>query len=198
MTDVVVTVPKSFTHPCAPGKRGLQAWVAEGDAAGEPWSGTYWGFTIGGPVPKDITPGDRVYIVCEDRLRGYAPLVEMRRDDGRVTFVRGGDAVAVTLLGSITGFRGWRYRWWEREDEIPFPEWRDLTPPTYASCYLCKSETGPIVRDPSLGHVHPGCEIMYRLGFRREQPPWDGSSTGHPDDPLMYPVDVPDYPDEYF
>jgi hypothetical protein len=24
----------------------------------------------------------------------------------------------------IRGFQGWRYRWWEREDERPFPEWQ--------------------------------------------------------------------------
>ncbi len=24
----------------------------------------------------------------------------------------------------IKGFRGFRYRWWKREDEQPFPEWR--------------------------------------------------------------------------
>ena len=33
MTDVVVTVPLSF---------GLDTWIAEGDAAGEPWSGKDW------------------------------------------------------------------------------------------------------------------------------------------------------------
>lgn len=31
MSDVVVTVPKNFTHPDFPGLRGLAAWIAEGD-----------------------------------------------------------------------------------------------------------------------------------------------------------------------
>lgn len=58
--DYVVTVPKSFTHPAAPGKRGLAAWIAEGDAAGEAWSGTEWMFTTYGPLPmlkqQEATP----------------------------------------------------------------------------------------------------------------------------------------------
>ena len=41
MSDVVVTVPKNFR--CC-GKVGLAAWIAEGDAAGEKWSGEEWHF----------------------------------------------------------------------------------------------------------------------------------------------------------
>lgn len=37
MADVVVTLPKSF---------GFDKWLAEGDAPGEPWSGTYYAFTV--------------------------------------------------------------------------------------------------------------------------------------------------------
>jgi hypothetical protein len=128
--DVVVTVPKSFTHPDAPGKRGLAAWIAEGDPAGSKWSGTRWSFTVAGPKPE-IGPGERVYIVCEGRLRGYAPLVTVRcagdpkqRGFNRWELIRGGDAVAVTIPDRIKGFQGWRYRWWDRKDEIPFPEWQ--------------------------------------------------------------------------
>jgi hypothetical protein len=121
MSDVVVTVPKNFTHPCAPGKRGLAAWLAEGDAPGSEWSGTLWEFTTYGAVPK-IQPGERVYVFCEGRLVGYAPLVELRHSGrhGLIEFVRGGGAVAVTLPEPIIGFRGWRYRWWDRKDEVPF------------------------------------------------------------------------------
>lgn len=53
MSDVVVTVPKSF---------GLQTWIDEGDAAGEPWSGTYWAYYLQ-EIP-DIQPGELVYVVC--------------------------------------------------------------------------------------------------------------------------------------
>ena len=125
MSDVVVTVPINFTHPSGPGLRGLDAWCAEGDAAGEPETGSEWAFTTGGGRP-DIHPGERVYIVCEDRLRGYAPLVslEFDYDAWRVHLIRRGGAVAVTIPEKITGFQGWRYRWWKREAEVPFPDWR--------------------------------------------------------------------------
>lgn len=122
MSDVVVTVPINVTIPEEPGLRGLDAWCAEGDAAGEQASGFLWRFTTSGGLPN-ITPGERVYIVCEDRLRGYAPLVKLRCDGG-VHLIRGGGAVAVTIPGKLVGFRGWRYRWWDRSMEEPFPEWR--------------------------------------------------------------------------
>jgi hypothetical protein len=116
--DVVVTVPKNFTYDGAPGKRGLAAWLAEGDASGEPWSGEYWAFTTFGGRPK-MKAGERVYVVCEGRLVGYSPLVEFRVGGGSIAFIRGGGAVACTIDEPITGFRGWRYRWWAREQEKP-------------------------------------------------------------------------------
>lgn len=131
MSDCVVTVPKTFTHPDAPGKRGLAAWIAEGDAAGEPWSGQEWWFTTYGPIPV-FTPDARLYIVCEGRLRGYAPITDVRYNPNRtrkgqapIAFLRKGDAVAVTIEQNIVGFRGWRARWWDRSEEIVFPDWKD-------------------------------------------------------------------------
>lgn len=134
MTDCVVTVPKNFTHPCAPGLKGLAAWVNEGDPAGAPWSGLDWEFSTWGPRP-DCQPGDRLYIVCEGRLRGYAPIVRVRfspvrGEVGYVSFIRRGDAVAVTIDEHIQGFRGWRKRWWDRANERPFPEWKESGTPT--------------------------------------------------------------------
>lgn len=136
MSDVVVTVPKNFTHPAAPGKRGLAAWIAEGDAAGDAYSGQEWWFTTYGPLPY-CQPGERVYIVCEGRLRGYAPLIRAMFDESRVrngcapiAFIRGGDVVAVTIDEPIQGFRGWRARWWDRADERPFPDWKTAGPIT--------------------------------------------------------------------
>lgn len=116
MTDVVVTVPKSF---------GLAHWIEEGDPAGEPWSGEEWGFYTWGARPK-IAPGERVYIVYNGKLRGYAPLIRLVAEEkfGELVFVRGGDAVAVTIEEPIRGFRGWRYRWWETNKEVPFPNWK--------------------------------------------------------------------------
>ena len=118
--DVVVTVPKTFRHPAAPGRIGLAAWLAEGDPAGSKWTGNYWLFTTYGAIP-DISTGERVYVACEGRLIGYAPLhrlvTEKRSGLGRIGFIRGGGAVACTISEPITGFRGWRYRWWDRENE---------------------------------------------------------------------------------
>jgi len=83
-----------------------------------------WGFTVGGSRPR-IAPGERVYVVCEGRLRGYAPLVRMDRLGPRYWELgRAGGAVAVTLSAGVQGFQGWRYRWWDRVIEIPFPEWK--------------------------------------------------------------------------
>lgn len=125
--DVVVTVPKRFTYHGAPGEKGLAAWIAEGDPAGEEWSGTEWEFCLGLYAIPSIEPGERVYIVCENHLRGYAPLIRMEVDeeDHEIRLIRAGGAVAITLPHSIRGFQGFRYRWWAYEDEIPFPDWRD-------------------------------------------------------------------------
>lgn len=115
MSDLVVTVPMTF---------GLDNWIEEGDAAGEPWSGELWDFGVAGARP-DIVPGERVYIVYKRKLRGYAPLVELQDQGPRYWYlVRGGGAVAVTIPEEIIGFRGWRRRWWERSIEVPFPEWK--------------------------------------------------------------------------
>jgi len=142
MADVVVTVPKDFRYA---GKNGLAGWIAEGDTAGEPWSKTEWYFTLGGQPPR-ISKGERVYIVCEGKLRGYAPLIRIavwnnedelwegfgdredcspRRRVGAFALVRGGRAVAVTLDEPVRGFQGYRYRWWEYKDEKPFPNWKE-------------------------------------------------------------------------
>ncbi len=119
MADLVVTVPKPLWLD----------WIDEGDAVGDPETGEEWGFFVGRRRPP-IDPGERLYIVSHDRVRGYAPVT-------RVAFVRGdgnpwgswaigrrGGAVAVTVPWSVGGFRGWRRRWWDRGVEQPFPDWR--------------------------------------------------------------------------
>jgi hypothetical protein len=77
-------------------------------------------------------PDQRCYIVAHGRLRGYAPLyaVEVDGDDDEPVrhrlraFIRRGGAVAVTIPETIRGFRGWRYRFWDRASEVPFSDWR--------------------------------------------------------------------------
>ncbi len=115
MSDVVVTVPKGR----------WEGWIAEGVLPGEACPcGVEFDFFLWGPEPV-VRPGERVCIVAHGRLRGYAPLVRLEWFDfGSWSLVRHGGAVAVTIDEVIPGFRGWRCRWWWREDERPFPGWR--------------------------------------------------------------------------
>lgn len=119
MSDVVVTVPKGL----------WPEWLEEGDLAGEPWSeeAEYHFWIRAHPLPT-ILPGERVYIVAHGRLRGFAPLVRIeaacKLAPSRACLVRRNEAVAATLLVPVVGFRGWRYRWWERSSEVSFPNWK--------------------------------------------------------------------------
>lgn len=127
--DYVVTVPKTFRYA---GLKGLAAWIAEGDAAGAPESGTEYFFLSYGPI-RHLEPGGRLYIVCEGKLRGYAPITRVAYDKARVLngqapvcFFRKGNAEAVTIPEPIKGFQGYRVRWWNYADERQFPDW--MTP----------------------------------------------------------------------
>lgn len=117
--DVVITCPMGL----------WESWIEEGDLPGDEPSGYDYHFWIPRfPLPS-ISPGERVYIVAHGKLRGYAPLVEIELQcliglPGRACLLRRGGAVAVTIPEGIRGFRGWRYRHWSRDDEIPFPNWR--------------------------------------------------------------------------
>ncbi len=114
MTDVVVTVPK----------RLWAEWLDEGDLPGEVYTGAEYLFTLGGSPPR-IAPGERVYVVAHGQLRGYAPLVALEVGTRGYILVRRGNAVAITIPEPIRGFRGCRYRWWERTCETSFPRWRE-------------------------------------------------------------------------
>jgi hypothetical protein len=120
--DIVVTVPKSF---------GLDTWINEGDPVGVEWSGQEWDFCLYGCPKPNISPGMRVYVTYNNILRGYAPLVRVdwMPEKGCWSLVRHGDAVAVTIDEPVQGFRGWKHRWWNREDEKDFSyEWYDGRP----------------------------------------------------------------------
>lgn len=122
--DVVVTVPQ----------KQWKAWLEEGNNAGEEWDGTEYAYAV--PFHPSVSAGDRVYVVAFDKLRGYAPLLDCRiigwRKSGRRGgerpvwgLIRGGRAEAVTIPQPIPGFRGYRYVWWNRDMEEPFPDWRE-------------------------------------------------------------------------
>lgn len=119
--DLVVTVPATF----------WDEWLREGDLAPDELNPTpralnqTYAYGLGHNRPRS-QPGDRVYVVAHGKLRGYAPLIDVDEDQyGRISLIRGGGAVAVTIPGlRIPGFRGYRYRWWALEEEAPFPTWR--------------------------------------------------------------------------
>jgi hypothetical protein len=72
-------------------------------------------------------PDQRCYVVAHGRLRGYAPLYAIETNGtGRElrAFIRRAGAVAITVPESIRGFRGWKYRWWDRAAEVAFPDWK--------------------------------------------------------------------------
>jgi len=100
-------------------------WLSEGDLPGED-SQFFSHFWV--PHTPAILPGERVYIVAHDRLRGYAPLIIVEDRctlwPQRACLLRRGGAMAVTLPRAVRGFNGFRYRFWEREEEVPFPEWQ--------------------------------------------------------------------------
>lgn len=118
MSDLVVTCPKQLWWD----------WIAEGDAAGDPYTGEEWGWFLGGLQPR-ISPGDRLYIVAWGKLRGYAPVTRLVQTERGWCICRRGGAVAVTIDEEIPGFRGWRQRWWTTDIEIPFPSWKDVQRP---------------------------------------------------------------------
>jgi hypothetical protein len=120
--DLVGTCPKDF----------FKEWIAEGDAAGDPDTGQEYNWGTGSLLARRIQPGDRFYIVARGKLRGWATVkfVEAIEGERRAwNIVRGGGAVACTIPQEIHGFQGLRVRWWKREDEIPFPNWREFQRP---------------------------------------------------------------------
>lgn len=128
--DVVVTVPK----------RLWSEWLGEGDLAyaddslhPAAWAGGHeYGFCFNTRARRpDIAWGERVYIVAHGLVRGYSPLEYIDEDPRRFggslkgfALVRCGAAVACTIPDPIRGFQGFRYRWWDRAAEVPFPDWR--------------------------------------------------------------------------
>lgn len=116
MADLVGTCPKNF----------WEEWIAEGDAAWEPYTGETWAWFTKDKLAARIVPGNRFYVVAHGKLRGYAPVTNIKLlADGRFAICRRGDAVACTIDQPIPGFRGLRMRWWDRESEKPFPNWKE-------------------------------------------------------------------------
>lgn len=122
MTDVVVTVPKGQ----------WQDWIEEGDLPGDPVSDMTSHFWLSNLPTGLKTYGEdvtRVYVISHGRLRGYAPLAGWEqscslREDRMCLLRTGFGATALTIPEPVKGFQGFRYRWWQRADEVPFPDWQ--------------------------------------------------------------------------
>lgn len=118
MVDLVGTCPKDF----------WQEWIEEGDAAGLPESGEEWGWWTKHSKARLIAPGDRFYVVAHGMLRGYAIVTRLAREGhgehASWVICRKGGAIACTIDDPIPGFRGLEERWWPRERERPFPDWK--------------------------------------------------------------------------
>jgi hypothetical protein len=110
MADLVGTCPKGF----------WKEWIAEGDAAGDPETGEKWGWFTQHSLKRMIGVGDRFYVVAHGRLRGYSIVTAIWGG----AIVRKGHAVACTIDQPILGFQGLRRRWWSREIERQFPDWK--------------------------------------------------------------------------
>jgi hypothetical protein len=120
MSDLVGTCPAGF----------WEEWIAEGDAAGDPETGEEWGWYTRDRLAPSMQPGDRFYVVARGLLRGWAPVTQVSRDAGGGWIIcRKGGAVACTIDDPIPGFRGLRRRWWARELERPFAEWKTAERP---------------------------------------------------------------------
>ncbi len=117
MSDLVGTCPKDF----------WEEWIREGDAAGDalPLTGEEWSWYTKHSLARLAKPGDRFYVVAHGKLRGWAPVTRLGNLglEGWEICRRGG-AVACTIPQAIPGFQGLRFRWWKREEEVPFDDWR--------------------------------------------------------------------------
>jgi hypothetical protein len=114
--DVVATCPRGFWN----------AWIAEGSPAGGKDSRKEYAWWTKSRIVLKLQPGDRFYVVCRGKLRGWAPVtgVIYNPDTEQFGVIRRAGAVACTIAKKIPGFQGVRNRFWNYEDELPFPDWR--------------------------------------------------------------------------
>jgi hypothetical protein len=117
--DIVATCPKKFWN----------SWIAEGNAAGDPDNGEEYAWWTTCRIVLKLKPGDRFYVVAHGKLRGWAPITRIIQKENGIYVTefgvcRRGEAVACTIPVKIPGFQGIRARFWNRDQEIDFPEWR--------------------------------------------------------------------------
>lgn len=118
--DIVVTVPKNQWAD----------WLSEGNLAGEKQDYNLLSHFWLPKLPTKKKYDDRVYVVCNGKLRGYSLLdmfeTRCSLDPEKSCLIRRNTAVAVTIPERIKGFQGFRYRWWDYSIEQPFEDWKEL------------------------------------------------------------------------
>lgn len=70
-------------------------------------------------IPRLFTEDDRIYFAANGKVQGYVECNEFNPDDvGGETIMWDGETY-IPLAKPIprAAFRGFRYRWWSREDE---------------------------------------------------------------------------------
>ena len=114
--DLVGTCAKTF----------LEEWLSEGGLAGTTPDGTIYCWKTRHRLALHISSGERFYVVAHGKLRGWAYVAGVTGDyHGPWAYIyREGGGTAVTIPRPIPGFQGLRKRWWDRSEEIPFPDWK--------------------------------------------------------------------------
>lgn len=140
MADLVVCVPR----------QRWRDWLREGSLPGDQ-STDRFGFYVKTDERPPVEPGDRIYVIAWDRLRGYAPLLELQEAREGFTLIRAGNAVACTLPSPTKSFPGWKLRWWQCGDEVPFADWQtagvdDAPKPTAPRGSVTKLAYAPVVQ----------------------------------------------------
>ena len=85
------------------------------------------GMALEPPLPKDETGHASFLSAFQSNILRYEQEViefERRLIRSVMSALQVSDAVACTIPQAILGFRGLRLRWWKREDEQPFLEWK--------------------------------------------------------------------------
>lgn len=147
MTDLVATCPKSFWREwIAEGDPAGTPWsgqrwgwyingarpkieagdrlyiVAHGRLRGYAPVIALYGLSF--DPDQGARPPVGVYVPADHHPRDYrdGELVESAVRNWCIE--RAGDAVAVTITDAIPGFRGLRKAWWDRSEEVAFPDWQ--------------------------------------------------------------------------
>lgn len=108
--DIVLYIPE----------RSWERFLAEGDTPNDgEWSGLTHPHCLSGR-PKNLQRGDHVYFASGGEVRYRAPIFGTAEHNGRFYLLRQGGAEWVELDEPVRPFQGFRYRWWDLDDEVHY------------------------------------------------------------------------------